>query len=180
VAVAGLTAEHDGNARALFARWRGEHRALAALLEGAEQTGELAGQMPLESRARAGIAPGLVLLGDAAGFIDPVTGSGMAQALLSAELLAEVIAPAARDGALSWERLEEFERRRRLLLRDGALLTRLVLGLARRPFVARQTLRLMRARPPLYRHLVGVAGGTQPLLAWGTDDSPLRSPRGSG
>jgi flavin-dependent dehydrogenase len=163
VAVAGLTADRDGNARALFARWLGEHRALAALLEGAEQSSELAGQMPLESRARAGVRPGLALVGDAAGFIDPVTGSGMAQALMSAELLARQLAPAATLDA-SWERLEEFDRRRRLLLRDGALLTRMVLGLARRPFLARQTLRLMSARPPLYRHLVGVAGGVHPLL----------------
>jgi flavin-dependent dehydrogenase len=162
VAVAALTAEHDGNARALFTRWANEHPALAALLDGAEQTSELAGQMPLESRARAGIRSGLVLLGDAAGFIDPVTGSGMAQALMSAELLAALIAPAGLDP--SWERLEEFDRRRRLLLRDGSLLTRMVLGLARRPFLARHTLRLMHARPPLYRHLIGVAGGVRPLL----------------
>jgi len=39
-----------------------------------------------------------------------------------------------------------------------------VLGLARRPALARQTLRLMRATPELYGHLVGVAGGTRPLL----------------
>jgi flavin-dependent dehydrogenase len=162
VAVAALTAEHDGNARALFDRWRGEHPALAALLDGAEQSSELAGQMPLESRARAGVRPGLALLGDAAGFIDPVTGSGMAQALLSAELLATLVA---RDGLdAAWERLEEFDRRRRLLLRDAALLTRMVLGLARRPFLARHTLRLLHARPPLYQHLVGVAGGVHPLV----------------
>jgi flavin-dependent dehydrogenase len=162
VAVAALTADRDDNARKLFARWLGEHPGLAALLDGAEQTTELAGQMPLESRARAGVRPGLALLGDAAGFIDPVTGSGMAQALMSAELLASIIAPHGLDA--SWERLEEFDRRRRVLLRDAGLLTRMVLGLARRPLLARQALRLLRARPPLYQHLVAVAGGLRPLL----------------
>jgi flavin-dependent dehydrogenase len=163
VAVAALTEDRDGNARAHFARWLRQHPALAERLEGAEQTSELAGQMPLESRARRGVRPGLVLVGDAAGFIDPVTGSGMAQALLSAELLASTIV---RDGALaaSWDQLEEYDRRRRVLLRDGALLTHFVLGMARRPFWARQTLRLMHATPDLYGHLVGVAGGTRPLL----------------
>jgi hypothetical protein len=39
-----------------------------------------------------------------------------------------------------------------------------VLGMARRPFWARQTLRVMNASPDLYGHLVGVAGGTRPLL----------------
>ena len=87
----------------------------------------------------------------------------MAQALLSAELLATVIA---REGKLdaAFDTLEDFDRRRRILLRDTSLLTRFVLGMARRPFWARQTLRLMNARPDLYGHLVGVAGGTRPLL----------------
>jgi len=163
VSVAALTEDHDGNARARFAQWLRRHPDLAEILDGAEQSSELAGQMPLESRARRGVRPGLVLLGDAAGFIDPVTGSGMAQALLSAELLATMVA---REGRLdaAWDTLQEFDRRRRALLRDTSLLTRFVLGMARRPFWARQTLRLMNARPDLYGHLVGVAGGTRPLL----------------
>jgi len=163
VAVAALTEDPDGNARNHFARWLRLHPGLAERLDGAEQSSELAGQMPLESRARRGVRPGLALLGDAAGFIDPVTGSGMAQALLSAELLAATVA---RDGKLdaAFDTLEDFDRRRRVLLRDTSLLTRFVLGMARRPFWARQTLRLMNARPDLYGHLVGVAGGTRPLL----------------
>jgi hypothetical protein len=92
----------------------------------------------------------------------------MAQALLSAELLARTLVPEGRLDAgrldAGWETLQEFERRRRALLRDAALLTRFVLGMARRPFWARQTLRLMKAQPDLYGHLVGVAGGTRPLL----------------
>ena len=163
VSVAALTEDRDGNARAQFVKWLRLHPALAERLDGAEQSSELCGQMPLESRARRGVRPGLALVGDAAGFIDPVTGSGMAQALLSAELLAAMVA---REGRLdaSWDTLEEFDRRRRALLRDTSLLTRFVLGMARRPFWARQTLRLMNASPDLYGHLVGVAGGTRPLL----------------
>ena len=37
------------------------------------------------------VGAGLVLLGDAAGFVDPITGAGMAQALVSAELLAQML-----------------------------------------------------------------------------------------
>jgi flavin-dependent dehydrogenase len=163
VAVAALTEDRDGNARRHFAEWLRLHRALAERLEGAAQTSELCGQMPLESRARRGVRPGLVLLGDAAGFVDPVTGSGMAQALLSAELLARTLVREARLDA-AFGALEEFDGARRALLRDTTLLTRFVLGMARRPFWARQTLRLMNAQPELYGHLVGVAGGTRALL----------------
>ena len=161
--VAALTEDHDGKARTRFAEWLRLHPDLAETLDGAEQSTELAGQMPLESRAHRGVRPGMVLLGDAAGFIDPVTGSGMAQALISAELLASMVA---REGRLlaDWDTLQEFDVRRRALLRDTSLLTRFVLGMARRPFWARQTLRLMHASPDLYGHLVGVAGGTRPLL----------------
>jgi flavin-dependent dehydrogenase len=159
VSVAALCAEPDGNARALFGRWVAQHRELAAMLEGAQQTTELAGQMPLESRARRGVRPGLVLLGDAAGFVDPVTGAGMAQALTSAELLAEVL-----TRGLEFERLEEFDRLRRVLLRDSIFLTRLVRTLSRSPRLARHTLRLMHLQPALYRHLIAVAGGVSPLL----------------
>jgi hypothetical protein len=87
----------------------------------------------------------------------------MAQALLSAELLAQVVAPG-RSLEASWDRLEDFDRRRRALLRDGALLTRIVLALAKRPFLARHTLRFLRAAPDTYAHLVGVAGGTRALF----------------
>jgi flavin-dependent dehydrogenase len=139
-----------------------QHRDLAALLDGAQQTSDLAGQMPLESRARRGVRPGLVLLGDAAGFVDPVTGFGMAQALMSAELLVQVMTRG--EFQPSFERLEEFDRRRRELLRDGVLLARIVRALSTRPRLARATLRLMQAQPGLYAHLVAVAGGVTPLV----------------
>jgi menaquinone-9 beta-reductase len=167
VAVAALTARdgNDGtaNARAQFARWMQEHPALAARLEGAEQASEIIGQMPLESCARRAVAPGVVLLGDAAGFIDPVTGGGMTKALLTAELLARALI---RGGTLdpSWPALRRFDGARRALQRDHGRLTWFVLNLAVRPRLARQMLRLMRACPPLYRHLIGVAAGTRALL----------------
>jgi flavin-dependent dehydrogenase len=165
VAVAALTARADDDRRPaeLFPRLLALHPALARRLEGAMPSGALGGQLPLESRARRGVAPGVVLLGDAAGFIDPITGGGIAQALLSAELLAAHLCPA-RGFDPGLDALLEFDRQRRALLRDGAILTRTLLALARRPAFARGTLRLMRRTPSLYRHLVGVAGGTRPLI----------------
>jgi flavin-dependent dehydrogenase len=145
------------------------HSALAAQLEGAEATSEVAGRVPLSLRARRGMAPGLVLLGDAAGTVDPVTGQGIAQALLSAELLAGCLvrrtapdAPPVFDP--SDDVLAEFDRRRRALTRDGALLTRFALTLMNRPALAAGTMRLFERRPAVLGHLVGVAAGLRPLL----------------
>lgn len=152
-----------------FTRARGEHPRLQALLEGAQQTSELGGRTPLAMRARRGWVPGLVLLGDAAVAIDPVTGAGMSHALLSAELLAAAIArpPAPHKPAdlrAGDDVIEEFDRRRGASYREAVLFSNLVLQLVRRPRVARGSFRLMRAVPSLFSHLIGVAGGVRPLL----------------
>ncbi|HEY4186298.1 MAG TPA: NAD(P)/FAD-dependent oxidoreductase [Polyangia bacterium] len=134
-----------------------QHPALVAHLRGAEPVSSPRGRSPLASVARAGVAPGVVLLGDAAGFTDPLTGGGMAQALLSAELLAPFLRRALTERDDEW--LWRFDRRRRALLRDYVLLTGFMVQMARRPRLARATLQAMRASPAMMRHLVGVAAG---------------------
>jgi len=158
ILVAGL-AEHDrvvDGAEASVRRWLTEQPVLRKRLAGAECRTPLRGMSPLSSRARAGVAPGAVLLGDAAGCLDPITGGGMAQALLSAELLAHAITQR-RCPSDTW--LWAYDRKRRALLRDERLLTQVVLTLASHPWMARQTLRLLRAVPALFSSLIGVAGG---------------------
>jgi 2-polyprenyl-6-methoxyphenol hydroxylase-like FAD-dependent oxidoreductase len=139
--------------------WIAGQPGLAARLRGAERSSAPAGRAPLAARARRGWVPGCVLLGDAAGYVDPITGGGMTQAMLSAELLACHIAA---GGGLA-----AFEAERRALLRDYEALTRIVLALAKSPRLARATVGLMRARPGLFGHLLGVAGGTGRLLPLG-------------
>jgi flavin-dependent dehydrogenase len=151
-----------GEARGALAAWIDLHPALRERLAGAEPITVPQGRFPLAYRARAGFAPGALLLGDAAGFCDPVTGGGMAQALLSAELAARHIPRALADGGD--EHLWRFDRRRRALLRDYVLLTEALLFLVRRPVLARWTLRAMRGSPAVMRHLVGVAAGLRRLV----------------
>jgi flavin-dependent dehydrogenase len=146
-----------------FHRWRNGWPELASRLEGAEQVTPLLGTSPLAGRARVGVAPGIVLLGDAAGFEDPITGGGMTQALMSAELLARYIARGPRS-ADSW--LGEFERERLALLRDYRILTQMVLWLADHPRLGERLLALLRRSPRLLSHLIGVAGGVRPLLGF--------------
>ncbi len=170
VSVAAL-ADRDAATRpagAFFQRTVAQHRALQELLEGAEPRSELGGRLPLSTRARRSVLPGLVLLGDAALALDPVTGAGMAQALLSAELLAGCLArrldldhPPRFDA--SDDVLAEFDRRRWRIYREPALLTRLLLTLVQRPRLARGALALLDRWPALFRHLCGVAAGTRRL-----------------
>ena len=147
-----------------FQRWIFAQASLASRLEGAEQVSPLMCASWGTRNARLGIAPGAVLLGDAVGSIDPISGGGMTQALLTAELLAGYI----RQGlekADDW--IWKFERERRAVLRDFRRLTQIVLWLARHPQLAVKTLLLVRSLPFLFSHLVGVAGGTRKLFGTG-------------
>ena len=134
---------------------------LASLMEGAEQVSATIGASPLTGRAIAGVTPGAVLLGDAAGFVDPVTGGGMTQALMAAELLAGYIA----DNELSEDAwLWSFERERRKMLRGYVLLTQAILRLSDKPQLTDVVLSLLERWPALLSHGLAVSAGTKPLF----------------
>ncbi len=151
----------EANPSRVFLNWRRLHRRLAARLDGAEQITDLLATSPLACRSRHGAAPGIVLLGDAAGSCDPVTGGGIAQALVTAELLAGYII---RHGVANQFWLEAFDRDRRAVLRDYVRLTHGLLWLTKHPRLARRAVGLASRVPRLVSHLVGVAGGTRSLL----------------
>ena len=154
----------DAPAESLFDRWCRGQRWLADRLRGARRVTRLRGASSLTVRAKRGVGPGVVLLGDAAGSLDPITGGGMTHALECAELLARH-APRAIDEGDGW--LGAFERRRRALLFDYALLTRGLLELARHPVAIGLVLAALEAWPGVMSHLVGVAGGTRSLFGAG-------------
>jgi menaquinone-9 beta-reductase len=161
--VAGLAEEGalGGGARAALDRWIASWPFLRDLLDGAAALTAPAGRTRVGRRARAGFAPGAVLLGDAAQASDPLTAGGIAHALATAERLADFVPRylAEGDGALA-----RFDRQRRRLLRPHDWLTRSLVQIVRRPLLAHATLLSMRALPPLMRRLVAVAGaaGVQP------------------
>lgn len=145
-----------GSPRRLFESWWRSQPKLREWLDGAEPASQLRGAYPLEARARRGIEPGLVLLGDAAGFLDPITGGGIAQALASAELLARSMPPDL-DSDESW--LWRFERARERMLRPYRILTQAMLWLSAHRSFAGQVLALVRAWPGLFPRLLAAAGG---------------------
>ena len=152
----------DGRIEDAYRRWCLAQPKLAARLEGAEQVSDLLTYAPLSCRARRGWFPGLVLLGDSAGSTDPITGGGMSQALLAAELLASYVADAGA-GNSAW--LAAFDRERNAMLRDYRRLTSIMLWLALHPRLARRALTVLKLWPALFSHLLGVSGGVRRL--WG-------------
>jgi len=144
-----------------FSSWRSEQPLLAVRLKEAQQVSPLQCISPLAARARRGVARGIILLGDAAGFLDPITGGGMTQALMTAELLAGRLRQVTIDQDY-W--IGDFDRERRVLLRDYRLLTEAVQWLSSHRTVATGLLSLLSHSPSVLSHFVGVAGGVRQLF----------------
>lgn len=143
-----------------FQRWILVEPLLAKLLEGADRISEPMCATWCTRDSFAPNVPGLVLLGDAAGTMDPISGGGMTHALLTAELLAEHMRNRFKDG-VEW--VSSFERERRNLLTDFRRLTGLLLWLAEHPSVAAGLLSAAEKSPAALSYFAGVAGGTRHL-----------------
>jgi menaquinone-9 beta-reductase len=168
LALAGLASAEalEGRLEDQFRRWWTAQPHLAERLDGAEQVGEMLAISPVSGRARQRFLPGFILLGDSAGFTDPITGGGMTQALLAAELLGQYMG---RNARATGDWLAEFDCERESLLRDYRRLTSLLLWLARNPAFLGMALETMRRLPRVFSHLLGVSGGTRRL--WGAESA---------
>jgi len=132
--------------------------ALAERLAGAPPASAVLGAGPLARRARARVAHRLVLLGDAAGYLDAITGEGLSLALGCALDLAALLPGALADGA-SAEALRGYEAAWRRRYRPYAAWTRGVLLLGRHPALRRAVLRLAAAHRSAFGRMVAAAVG---------------------
>lgn len=85
--------------------------ALRARFAGARMLGRVTVLGPLAVDNRAAGVPGLLLAGDAAGFVDPMTGDGMRFAIRGAELAAEAAVRELETGVPAWRWLGEARHR---------------------------------------------------------------------
>ncbi len=143
-------------------------RALPGLrerLRGARRVGPVRALGPLAYRVSPPREDGVVLVGDAAGFLDPFTGEGIYAALRSAQIAAEVGSRAVRAGDVSAATLRSAHVQRE---REFAAKTRVTLLLQR--IIARRAssvaaARLLAARPAHLERLMGVFGDFVPPRA---------------
>jgi 2-polyprenyl-6-methoxyphenol hydroxylase-like FAD-dependent oxidoreductase len=132
--------------------------ALQDRLAGARPDTEPRGAGPLARRARARVADRLVLLGDAAGYLDAVTGEGLSLAFGCALDLAAALPDAIARGADA-AALRGYEVAWRRRYRAYAAWTSLMLELSRHRRLRRAALQLARALPGAYERIVGAAVG---------------------
>jgi flavin-dependent dehydrogenase len=104
-----------------------------------------------------------VLVGDAGGYLDPVTGEGISLALQGACWAAEVIDDALRSDDLSAARLRPYHARLEGALRHYKVLTRAVLRLVRHDRLAALVVRRLACCPGLYSSLLAINCGVRTL-----------------
>jgi flavin-dependent dehydrogenase len=132
--------------------------ALASRLAGAPFDSSLAGAGPLGRDSSARVRDRLLLAGDAGGYVDAITGEGVSLALEEAVLLGNLLPDALRRGATR-EALLPWARAVRVRHRRHAAVTRLVLGMARRPLLRRTAVGWMGRVPRVFDALVAGAVG---------------------
>lgn len=140
---------------------------LGERLVGGRWLGDVAAVGPLLRSARAVVADRVVLVGDAAGFVDGITGEGMSVALHSAALAADVVSSALRAGEPTAAALRPYEERRRARVRDSERLTHLVLWGMRRRRIAERVVRSLARRPELFDRLLAIETRSEPLASFG-------------
>jgi flavin-dependent dehydrogenase len=126
---------------------------LRGRLRGVATDSESRGAGPFRQRARAWVRDRFVLLGDAAGYVDAITGEGVSLALVSAEALADCLPDAVRSGG-AVRSFAPYSRTARQAFRAYAWTAHAVLGLARRPRLRRLALASLATRPQTFRWLL--------------------------
>lgn len=109
------------------------------------------------------IAPGGLLVGDAADFFDPFTGDGIYSALRGAELAAETAVEAlARPGPITADRLVEYRRARRRVFAGKWMVERMIGYAMCFPRLFEHGVGRLRTHEGMAHKLVGVTGGFVP------------------
>lgn len=140
-----------------------EYPELAARLGQGERVSGIQGVGPLAHAVRRTAGPGYLLVGDAAGFLDPFTGEGIYRALRGAEIAADLADHALRDrGADVVDVSHEYSEARRLAFQAKERLTWLIQLFVRSPALMSYAVARLRARPAAAAQLGNVLGDLAP------------------
>jgi flavin-dependent dehydrogenase len=129
---------------------------LAERLAGAPPDSKARGAGPLAHEARARVLDRFALVGDAAGYVDAVTGEGLSLSFTCAETLGQLLPEALARGATR-DSLLPYERTFQRAFRRYAWLTRGMLALAARPRLRRPLVRWLGRHPRLFQALLAHA-----------------------
>lgn len=142
-----------------FDRRLSELPGVVEALRDARRITSIRGVGPLARRVRRVAGPGYLLVGDAAGFLDPFTGEGVYRALRGAELAADAVERALqRSDAIP----DGYERARRATFAEKERVCLLIQGFLSSPRLFEYVVRRLNDRPQVAQPLSGVLGDYQP------------------
>jgi flavin-dependent dehydrogenase len=127
------------------------------------------GAGPFEQHTRAVVTDGALLCGDAAGYVDAITGEGVGLALQEGLAAGRVLSAALDGGQATRARLRPYAAAHRRIVRDADRLTRLTLFLVDHPRLARRAIAALARHPSLFARLLSVQSGA-PLASVGAFD----------
>ena len=130
--------------------------ALRARLGNAPATSTVKGAGPMEQRSKRRNAQRLVLIGDAAGFVDSISGDGLSIAFNSALILGKHLGGILARGA-SRESLRPYEREARRLYRGYWFVTNGLLAIAGHPRARRAIINSLMRHPAAFRAMMSGA-----------------------
>ncbi|MDR7417834.1 MAG: NAD(P)/FAD-dependent oxidoreductase [Armatimonadota bacterium] len=158
----GMYAGARGRIDTLFERVCAALPALRRLTQRARRIGPFVAAGPLTYVRRPAVDDGLLLVGDAASAINPMTGEGIALALRGAELAACAADHALRSGRTDRRSLAPYERARIEAFHSVWRMSRLLQWIVRRPRIAAPLFARLAGNPSLAARLLGVASGVRP------------------
>ena len=135
----------------LASRYRQLALALHPELSNAAQVGKVSAVGPFSYRARTVAQRGVFLVGDAAGFSDPITGDGIATGLRQARALVDAFNSGSPEST--------YRRAHRRLTSDPRRVAALFLRLSRTPALIERGLRSHQQAPQMLPKLLGVGFG---------------------
>ena len=131
---------------------------ISARLAGAVADSRPLGAGPMACSVRSRIADRFALVGDAAGYIDAITGEGLSLAFASALTLGRIL-PAALESGGTRETLLAYQHESARQFRRYALVTRTMLAFARRPALHRPVIAALARHPEMFSSMLKFAVG---------------------
>src|SRR5271168_283467 len=133
---------------------------ISVRLAGAEADSRPRGAGPMACTARSRIADRFALVGDAAGYIDAITGEGLSLALVSALTLGRIL-PTALELGGSRETLLAYQRESAHQFRRYAFVTKIMLAFARRPALHGPGIAMLARHPQIFSAILHFAVGSR-------------------
>ncbi len=128
---------------------------LRSRLEGAPEDSKPRGSGPLLRSVRSRVLDRFVLVGDAAGYVDAITGEGLTLAFRSAAALGTLLPDVLARGATR-ESLVAYERAIQPFYRRYVFFTQTLLAVARRPWLRTRLIRQLAHAPALFEKTVNL------------------------